>query len=106
MSHLVPKLRHCVVVRTNLVLRRTLLELVKVKGEIVIAADWRSVWRPFLHLVRSHIYRLDVFPLEPALAAIGLEVVLALASSQHVASFRPVAGSACFLVIDTEVGVV
>src|SRR5215472_7542410 len=106
MSHLVPQLRHRVVVGTNLVIRRALLELANVKSDIVIAPDWRSLRRPFLHLVRSHIYRLDVLPLEPALGAIGFQVVLVLASSQHVATFRPVAGSTRLLVINAEIGVV
>src|SRR5690348_12381241 len=105
MAHFVPQLRHRVVVWTNLVIRRALLELANVRSDIVIASDGCSLWRSFLHLVRSHIYRLDVLPLEPAFGAIGFQVVLILASSQHIASFRPVAGSARLLVINAEIGV-
>src|SRR5215469_3475793 len=106
MAHFVPQLRHRVVIGTNFVIRRALLELANVRSDIVIAPNGRSLRRSFLHLVRSHIDRLDVLPLEPALGAIGVEVMLVLASSEHIATFRPVAASTGLLVINAKIGVV
>src|SRR6266536_3012488 len=106
MAHLMSDLRHCVVVGKKLVVRGALLELMGVKGYIAIAPDGRSFGWPFLHLIRVDVHRLNVFPLEPALRAVILKVMLRRPNAGNIATNWAIAGSAGFLVVDAEIGVV
>src|SRR5262245_25005888 len=86
--------------------RRAFLELTRVKSDVVISPDGRIFRRSLLHLIRVDVHRLNVLPLEPALGAVVLEIVLWSADAGNVATHRAVAGSTGLLIVDAEIGVV
>src|SRR6516225_4832344 len=86
--------------------RRALLELMGVKSDVVISPDGRVFGRSLLHLVRVDVHRLNVLPMEPALCAVVLEIVLWSSDPGDVAAHRAIAWRACLLIVDAEIGVV
>ena len=108
-AHFVRDLRDRVHIRRHFAVLRRLSELLLVERNVMICADRRVLRRPFLHLVRAGIHRLDELPLKPALRAVGSEAALRGADSRDGAphrSQRAIARRARFLVVYTEVGVV
>src|SRR5215469_16841932 len=77
-----------------------------VKCDVVIASHRSVIGRPFLHLIRSYVDRLHISPLKSAVGAIGVQVMLIFACSEHIAALRPIAWGSRFLVVNAEVRVV
>ena len=94
MAHLVPDLRHRVVVRRDLAVRRSLGELVRVRHHVVGVAVHDAFRRILGHLIRADVHRLDVLPLETSLRAVVREVPLVGADSGHRAARRTAAQGA------------
>src|SRR4029077_15382242 len=72
----------------------------------MIATHRGSLGRLFLHLVRADVYRLYVRPLKPALGTVARKIVLWRADPAHISSDGTVTGSAGFLIVNAEIGVV
>src|SRR5215470_7205953 len=86
--------------------RRAFLELMRVKRDVVIAPDGRIFRRSLLHLIRVDVHRLNVLPLELALGAVVLEIVLWSANAGDVATHRAIAWSTGLLIVGAKIGVV
>src|SRR6185312_11788690 len=82
-----------------------------IEGYVVTVACGRSCWRPCLSFVGTNVDRLCESQLKSATRAAALQhflrlVVLRVPDARDIASDRTVARTACFLTIDTEIGVV
>src|SRR5215475_11549187 len=106
MAHLMPELRHRVIVGKHLSVRSALLQLMGIKCDVAIASCGRTLRWPILHLVRSHVYGLHVPPLESASGTIRFQIMLVLPGSEHIAALRTVTGRAGLLIVNAEVGIV
>ena len=106
MPHFVPQLRHGVVVGQHFSLRRTLPQLIAIESDITIRASRCSIGWILLHLVGADVHGLYILPLEPALAAVGVKVVLSLTDTGYIAADWTIARGSRLLVVNAEIRVV
>src|ERR1019366_8571247 len=108
MTHLMPDLRHRIVVRRDLSVCGPLGELMRVGPDIMLAHFVESIGWIFPHLVGADVDGLDELPLKATVGAIcgEVSVVGADAGSRpawKTAAQRPSAGGSCLGVVDTEI---
>src|SRR6185437_5069177 len=111
MPHLMPDLRHGIVIRRNLAVEGALRKLVRVGDNVMIARIFHVSRRILVHLVRAHVNRLHKLPLEPSLAAVACQVSLMRGNARYFDAIRtaaewPSAGSSRIGLINAEIRVV
>jgi hypothetical protein len=75
----------------------------RIKGDVMFISHRCILRGLFLHLIGADVDWLDESPLKSALAAITRKIAFRFADPGHVSASRSIAGSARFLIVDSEV---